>query len=229
MIVTIDGPAGAGKSSAARLLAQRLGFEFLDTGAMYRAVALAVLRAHCDLADADALARVLDAMRLEMPEGCVLLNGEDVSAAIRTPQITQLTTATADNATVRRRLVALQRSIAAGRCMVCEGRDQGTIVFPDAGCKFFLVADPAERARRRQREMQARGQVVAYEDVLRDQQVRDTRDAARDIAPMVPAADAIVFDTTGLTLEQVVAAMEDTVRAKSEIRNPKSETNPKSE
>src|SRR6478609_7498376 len=138
MIVTIDGPAGAGKSSAAKALAQRLGFEFLDTGAMYRSVALAALRAGVDLADPAATAALVADLRIEMSPGHVLLDDEDVSAAIRTQEVTAATGSPA----VRRRLAELQRGIAAGRDMVCEGRDQGTVVFPDAVCKFFLVANP---------------------------------------------------------------------------------------
>jgi cytidylate kinase len=212
MIVTIDGPAGAGKSSVARTLARRLDFEFLDTGAMYRAVALAGLRAGLDLTDQDALARLLTELRLEMPPGRVLLNGEDVTAGIRTPEVTAATGAVASSPAVRRTLGALQRTLAAGRNMVCEGRDQGTIVFPDAACKFFLVADPAERARRRHRELLARGEQVPWEEVLRAQQARDDGDAARDIAPMIPAPDAILLDSTQLSLDAVVARMEEEVR-----------------
>jgi cytidylate kinase len=212
MIVTIDGPAGAGKSSAARLLAQRLGFEFLDTGATYRTVALAALRGGIDLHDQAALARLLGTLTLDMPPGRVLLNGEDVTTAIRTPEVTAATGPVADSKVVRRHLAALQRSIAAGRDMVCEGRDQGTIVFPDAARKFFLKADPVERARRRQREMAARGQALDLDAVLRAQQERDRRDAARDLAPMVPARDAIILDSTHLDLTQVVDVMESEVR-----------------
>src|SRR5262249_52425182 len=154
---TIDGPAGAGKSSAARALARRLGFEFLDTGAMYRAVALACLRRQVHVDDEAGLAEVLARVHLEMPPGRVLLNGEDVSTEIRTREVTALVGPLAAVPQVRRQMVQAQRAIAAGRDMVCEGRDQGTVAFPDAICKFFLVADPAERARRRQREMQGRG------------------------------------------------------------------------
>jgi CMP/dCMP kinase len=152
-------------------------------------------------------------LRLEMPPGGrVLLNGEDVTSLIRTREVTAATAATADSPAVRRRLAQMQRDIAASRNMVCEGRDQGTIVFPDAECKFFLIADPRERARRRQREMAARGEHIELEQILREQEIRDERDAARDLAPMKPAADAVVLDSTMLGPEQVVEAMETEVR-----------------
>ena len=170
MIVTIDGPSGAGKSSAARELARRLGFEFLDTGAMYRAVTLAGLRAGIDLRDQDALANLLADLPLELPPGRVLLNHEDVTGLIRTAEVTAASTAVADSPVVRRRLVELQQAIALGRNMVCEGRDQGTLVFPRAPCKFFLVADPAERARRRCREIAARGEQADLQEILRAQE-----------------------------------------------------------
>jgi cytidylate kinase len=212
MIITIDGPAGAGKSSAARELARRLGFEFLDTGATYRAVTLAALRAGIDVYDAAAVAALLPTIALDMPPGKVILNGEDVTAFIRTTEVTAASGPIADIPAVRQRLGELQRQIASGRNMVCEGRDQGTVVFPDAGCKFFLVADAVERARRRQREMAVRGEAVELSALLRAQQARDKRDAQRDIAPMKPAADAITLDSTHLTLEQVVDKMEQAVR-----------------
>jgi cytidylate kinase len=213
MIVTIDGPAGAGKSSAARALARRLGFEFLDTGAMYRAVTLMGLRAGLDLTDQDALARLVDGLRLDMPPGGrVLVNGEDVTDRLRTAEVTAASGAVASSPVVRRRLVEIQRAVTAGRDVVCEGRDQGTVVFPDAACKFFLVADPVERARRRQREMQARGEAFPWEEVLRAQEVRDQRDAARAVGPMVPAPDAVLLDSTHLSLDEVVDRMEAEVR-----------------
>jgi cytidylate kinase len=212
MIITIDGPAGAGKSTVARALAQRLGFEYLDTGAMYRAVTLVGLRAGTDFDDSDAVATLLAGLRLELPPGRVVLNGADVTELIRTPEVSAAASRVATNPKVRARLAELQRHLAAGRNMVCEGRDQGTVVFPNASCKFFLVADPAERARRRQRELAVRGAAVSWEDVLRDQESRDQRDAARELAPMVPAADAIPVDTTHLTLDEVVARLEQEVR-----------------
>jgi len=214
MIVTLDGPAGAGKSSAARELARRLGFEYLDTGAMYRAVTLLALRAGLDLRDQDALTQLLAGMTLEMDASRVIVNGEDISEELRTAAVTAGSGAIADSPVVRRQLVVWQRQFAAGRDVVTEGRDQGTVVFPDAACKFFVVADPLERARRRQREMIARGEHVALDEVLRAQEVRDDRDEERALAPMVPADDAVLIDTTGRTLEQVVDQLEAEVRGR---------------
>lgn len=212
MIITIDGPAGAGKSSAAKLLAQRLGFDFLDTGAMYRVVTLAALRAKVDPSDAAALGRLLDELRMEMSGGRVLLAGEDVTAPIRAPEITAASAAIASSPIVRQRLAALQRQLAHGRNIVSEGRDQGTVVFPGAECKFFLVADPKERARRRHAELAQRGDPVDLNEILAAQEARDARDAARDIAPMKPAPDAIILDSTGLSLDEVVRRMEEEAR-----------------
>jgi cytidylate kinase len=215
MIITIDGPAGSGKSSSAKELARRLGFEFLDTGAMYRAVTLAALRGGVDVSDPQAVQRLLDELQLEMSPGRVLLNGEDVSQKIRAGTVTAASGAVADSPVVRRRLVEWQRQIAAGRNTVCEGRDQGTVVFPQAECKFFLVAQPEERARRRQRDMAARGENVAWDEVLNAQEFRDARDRERDLAPMIPASDAIILDSTQLNLDQVVERMEQHVRQKT--------------
>lgn len=212
MIVTIDGPAGAGKSTAARELAGRLGFAFLDTGAMFRAVALAATRRGAALDDAVALAELLRGLRLEMPAGRVLLNGEDVSDLIRTPEVSQGASRVAASAVVRPFLADLQRQIARGRDIVCEGRDQGTVVFPDAGCKFFLTADPEVRLRRRADELLAKGQPVDLDELRRGQAERDARDAGRELAPLRPADDAVSVDTTGLTFAEVVARLEAEVR-----------------
>ena len=218
MIVTIDGPAGAGKSSAARALAARLGFEVLDTGAMYRAVALSVLRAGVDPGDSARLADLLANLRLEMPPGRVLLDGEDVTSAIRSPDVTATSSVVAAIPAVRWKLSELQRAIAAGRDMVVEGRDQGTVVFPDALCKFFLTADEEERLRRRRLELEAKGQPVDPDALRAAQRQRDERDAARDLAPMRPAEDGVVLDSTGLSLEEVVARMEAEVRRRATRR-----------
>jgi cytidylate kinase len=212
MIVTIDGPAGSGKSSAARELARRLGFEFLDTGAMYRAVSFALLRDEIAEGDVDALTTWLRTLSLEVPPGVVRLNGEDISGRIRTPEITALASRLAAVPAVRHFLVGLQRALSVGRNLVCEGRDQGTVVFPEAERKFFLVADSHERARRRQGELASRGIEVPYSEVLRAQDERDDRDAGRDLAPMRPADDAVILDSTHLTTDQVVERMEAEVR-----------------
>jgi cytidylate kinase len=212
MIITIDGPAGAGKSSAARELARRLGFEVLDTGAMYRAVTLAALGAGIDVRDQAAVSALLPNLRIAMPPGRVILGGDDVTSAIRTADITAASGPVADNPAVRRHLVESQRAIAAGRNLVSEGRDQGTVVFPEAACKFFLIAEAVERARRRQREMAARCESLDLQAILQAQEARDRRDAARDLAPMKPAADALVVDSTHLTLDEVVDLMERSVR-----------------
>jgi cytidylate kinase len=211
MIVTIDGPAGSGKSTAARGLAARLGFDYLDTGAMFRAVGLALRGA----ADADA---VLAVIHLEMPPGRVLLDGRDVTADIRTPEAAQAASRVATVPAVRRFLAAEQRRVAEGRDMVCEGRDQGTAVFPDAACKFYLTADPRARAERRFRELQLKGESATLDDVLAQQQERDARDATRADAPMRPADDAVLVDTTGLSADAVVARLEEVVRRCATVR-----------
>ena len=165
-----------------------------------------------DLRDQEALTRLLAGLRLEMQADRVLLDGEDVSDLIRSHEVTEASKPIADSPVVRARLAQLQRELAHGRDIVCEGRDQGTLVFPTAECKFFLVADPVERAHRRQRQMLARGEAVDMDEVLRAQEDRDRRDAARALAPMVPAEDAIHLDSTRLTVEEVVDQMERRVR-----------------
>ena len=212
MIITIDGPAGAGKSSVARALARRLGFQFLDTGAMYRAVALAGERRGLDWDVPDDLARLAQTLDVRALGDRILLDGEDVTEAVRTSEVTAVTRYAADNPKVRDRLVTLQRSFAAGHDTVTEGRDQGTVVFPDAKCKVFLTASPEERARRRWHDLQSQGEPVTLAQVLADQQRRDRQDASRPIGPLTPAPDAIEVSTDGLTLYQVVDKLEHLVR-----------------
>jgi cytidylate kinase len=218
MIVTIDGPAGSGKSTAARGLAARLGFEVLDTGAMYRAVALAMLRAHIPDTDSNGLEQLLRRIDIKMPTGRVLLNGLDVSDAIRTNELAQAASRIATIAAIRQYLVELQRRIADDRNVICEGRDQGTVVFPNAARKFFFQANSEERARRRLNELRNRGdRETTLESILAEQQQRDRRDASRDASPMVPAHDAIIVDTTQLSPEQVLDRLEREVRAACEM------------
>jgi cytidylate kinase len=212
MIVTIDGPAGAGKSSIARRLAERLGFQFLDTGAMYRAVALAALRQGLGTSDAEKIAQLAETLAIEMRHEKTLLNGEDVSAAIRTSEVSAAVYLAADNVAVRRRLVELQRQIADDRDTVTEGRDQGTVAFPQAECKIFLTASPEERARRRHGELAARGEPITLDDVLAQQADRDRRDAARPVGALAKAPGAVEFWTDGLSPEEVVERLERIVR-----------------
>lgn len=212
MIVTIDGPAGAGKSSAARELAKRLGFRFLDTGAMYRAVTLAALRRGVDLADENRLAQLASKLQIEVDDNRVLLDGQDVTRAIRTFEITTSTHYAADNPGVRARLVELQRQAADGIGVVTEGRDQATEVFPNAECKIFLTASEQVRAERRFADLSARGEQVTFEEVLDNQRQRDDRDASRPIGALRKESDAIEVCTDGMTPQQVVAALEKLVR-----------------
>jgi cytidylate kinase len=211
-VVTIDGPAGAGKSTVARLLAERLGWRQLDTGAMYRAVTLAALRAGLDLTNDEALGALTARLQVRMPPGRVVLDGEDVTEAIRSPEVTRASRFVADQPSVRRQLVAWQRAFAEENNVVTEGRDQGTVVFPQAQLKVFLTASLDERACRRYAEMAARGDSTPFEQVRRDLEERDARDAARSIAPMKPAADALLLDTTALPLAEVVARIEHQLR-----------------
>ena len=208
-IIAIDGPAGAGKSTVARKLARRLGYSMVDTGAIYRAVALAAQRAGIAWDDDAGLARLLARPGLPIVFGdddTVLLDGEDVTAAIRTPEMSRGASVVSARPVVRKRLLDLQRTLgrAAPRGAVLEGRDIGTVVFPDATVKFFLTAADEARARRRHAELAGKGHEVGLSDVLQDQRRRDKDDTERAIAPLKPAADAIVVDTTGLDLDQVV-------------------------
>lgn len=211
MIVTIDGPAGAGKSTAARRLAERLGFHFLDTGAMYRAVTWHCQQRQIPLSDSAAVEQAARSMSLQLAANQVKVNGQDVSHAIRTPEVTQESRFVAANNAVRAYLVELQRKFAEGRDVVTEGRDQGTVAFPHAECKFYLVADPRERALRRQRELAERGQHVSLEELLEQQTQRDARDSQREFGTMRAADDARVVDTSRLSLDEVVQHLEQAV------------------
>lgn len=204
MIITIDGPAGAGKSTIAKLLATRLGYMYLDTGAMYRAIALAGKEAGVDWDQPEQLAEVAERVTIEFDGRRFLLDGRDVSEAIRTQEVTTVTKYSADNVAIRHRLVEFQRQIAADRDIVTEGRDQGTLAFPAADFKIFLTASPEERARRRVEDLSSRGESADYETVLDAQRCRDEEDYAREVGSLVKADDAIEVPTDGLSIDQVV-------------------------
>lgn len=214
MIVAIDGPAGAGKSSVARRLAHRLDFQFLDTGAMYRAITWAALRKHYGAGDADAIADLAQRTSLIMHEDRVLLDGFDVTALIRTSEVASSVHLAADNRRVRERLVHLQREFADASDTVTEGRDQGTVAFPHAECKIYLTATPEERANRRHAELRSRGEDISWEQVLEQINARDRRDMAREFGPLRRADDAIDVCTDGLTTEEVISRLEAIVRAR---------------
>lgn len=223
MIITIDGPAGSGKSAAALQLAQRLGIPHLDTGAMYRAVALDALEEGITQ-DPDRIGQRSRLLSLDFDwsksPAEILLNGRNVAEAIRQPQVTEMTYLAADNPWVREELVRRQRLIGekAGS-LVTEGRDQGSIVFPNAQFKFYLSARPDERARRRIAQMAAKGISAELQDVLQQILQRDMRDQARTVGPLIRPHDAIELDTTELTLDQTVEAMIRHVQSNASVKN----------
>jgi cytidylate kinase len=210
-VVTIDGPAGAGKSTVARGLAHRLCYTFLDTGALYRTVALAAKERHVPWSDGPALGELVRSLTIAFArdgeDGRVLADGHDVTDAIRTPEISEGASRVSALPAVRAGLLDLQRRVATTANVVAEGRDVGTVVFPSAKAKFFLVANPETRAMRRTLELQAKGQSAVLSDVLADMRVRDERDSARALAPLRRAEDAVEIDTSALTPDQVMDRM----------------------
>lgn len=214
MIVTIDGPAGAGKSCAAKTLADRLGFRFLDTGAMYRSVTLAAMEQGTDLQDSEALARIAGEIDLKLDGQQVWIGDRDITSDIRTFEITTQTHHAASCPEVRAQLVDWQRRLADHHNVVTEGRDQSTVVFPNAECKIFLTASEEVRAERRYLDLVGRGEAVTREEVLAKQQERDERDCSRAVGPLKKATDAIEVSTDGLSPSEVVDRLLQLVEAR---------------
>ncbi len=215
-IITIDGPSGAGKSTISKLLAARLHYTYLDTGAMYRVVGLQVERAGLDLEAEGAredLVQLLAGLDMTLAPGeegkdtRAFLNGEDVSDAIRTPEMAMVASRVSAQAEVRKKLTEMQRTIGKNGAIVAEGRDMGTIVFPDAMHKFFLDASPEERAQRRQKQLAENGQKVEFQEILAQIQKRDRADSGRSLAPLQPAENAVIIDSSEMSIDEVVSFM----------------------
>jgi cytidylate kinase len=222
-IVTIDGPSGAGKSTISKLLAAELHYTYLDTGAMYRVVGLQVERSGFDLEaenGREKLVQLLATLEMTLAPGeegqetRVFLHGEDVSDAIRTPEMAMVASRVSAEPEVRKKLTEMQRAIGQNGAIVAEGRDMGTIVFPEASYKFFLDATPAERAKRRQQQLMEQGQRVEYGELLTQIQKRDRDDSSRALAPLKPAPDAVVIDSSEMSIDEVVSFMLKTVHEK---------------
>lgn len=221
--VAIDGPAGAGKSTISRRAAKELGFLYVDTGSLYRAIGLAVLETGIDSSDTDAVCGILGSLAVSLTysegEQHVILCGRDVTAEIRSPEVSMAASKISKIPKVRAFLLSLQRSLAETNSVIMDGRDIGTVVLPDAQVKIFLTASPEDRARRRYEEMLGKGEPADYEKVLADLKERDYSDSHRAVSPLVPAADAEIIDTTGNTLEQSVEQLVSFIKGRMASQN----------
>jgi cytidylate kinase len=221
LIIAIDGPSGAGKSTLAKRLARELGFIYLDTGAMYRALALKVLRQGVDLADDARLARLVESTEIDLQENNgtleVLLDGINVADEIRTPEVSQLASKVSALKIVRARMLDLQRRMGQHGRVVAEGRDIGTVVFPNAEIKIFLDASAEERARRRHAELRAAGRPADLSETLREMEERDKRDSERDLAPLRMADDALRIDSSNASADSVAAQVLAKIRNRARV------------
>ena len=220
LTIAIDGPSGAGKSTVGRALAKRLGYLYIDTGAMYRAVALKVKEKALVLGDESKLYALVSSLRITFvgkgKETAVLCNGKDVTKAIRSPEMSRLASDVSKKKVVREALVRKQREMAKGGGVVLEGRDIGTVVFPDAEIKFYLDANTEERGRRRFKELAEKGMKVDFNDTLEEVRKRDDNDMNRAISPLRKAEDAFFIDSTGRTVKEIVEQMVNRVKARQE-------------
>lgn len=202
--IAVDGPSGAGKSTIAKAIAKKLNIDYIDTGAMYRAVGYKMLKEGVALTDLDGLQKMLDNTVIDFSEGNIYLDGEIVNDYIRTPEISKQASDCSAIGMVRKKLVDLQQKMGESKSVIMDGRDIGTVVFPDAEFKFFITASAEERARRRYEELIAKGQDVTFEQVLTDLNTRDHNDSTREITPLRKADDAVEVDTTAMNIEEVV-------------------------
>ncbi len=201
-VIAIDGPSASGKGTVAEKVAQALGFRYLDSGALYRLVTLGALQASTDLGDEPALARIAEAMDVDFRDGHIWLGGRDVSASLRSEAVSAAASRVAAHPVVRRALLSRQRGFATAPGLVADGRDMGSVVFPNAPLKVFLTADVAARAERRYKQLKEKGMYAKMSDVVEDLRRRDERDSSRPVAPLKHYPDAIFLDTTGLTADQ---------------------------
>lgn len=202
--IAIDGPGGAGKSTIAKLVAKELNIDYIDTGAMYRAIGYKVTKTNTNIEDESALKQMLDNTDIDFSDGNIYLDGENVNTEIRTPEMSLMASKVAAIGDVRNKLVALQRNMGKTKSIIMDGRDIGNNVLSDAEFKFFMTASPEERADRRYKELIEKGEKVTFEEVLEDIKQRDYNDTHRKLNPLKAAEDAIMLDTTGMTIEEVV-------------------------
>ena len=202
--IAVDGPSGAGKSTIAKAVAQKLSIDYIDTGAMYRAIGYKMLKEGISVDDLAGIQNLLDTTEIDFSKGDTILDGQVVNDLIRTPEISKQASRCSAVAIVRKKLVDLQQKMGQAQSVVMDGRDIGTVVFPDAEYKFFITASPEERAKRRYKELLDKGQKVDYEQVLADITARDYNDSTRDVTPLRKAEDAIEVDTTNMSIEEVI-------------------------
>lgn len=215
ILVTIDGPAGAGKTTVSKLLAEQLDYRYLDTGALYRAIAFGIMQSRIDMDDDMAVDIFLKKSRLTLSPAAkgfrLVWNDQDITSYLRTPEISMMASAVSAKPAVRDFLIGVQRKIGQNKSLVCEGRDMGTIVFPDADIKFFLDANPEIRALRRYKELTLSTSSITFDDVSKDMLERDRNDRQRAIAPLIPAPDAIIIDASGMGIPAVINHMTATI------------------
>lgn len=215
-IIALDGPAGSGKSTIAKIIAKNFNLTYLDTGAMYRMVALYILENNIDFNNVTAMEKILDSIQVDIVDNKFILNGKDVSLEIRTPEVTKIVSPVSAIKAVRVKLVDLQRKISKGKKVILDGRDIGTVVFPNADLKIFLIASPEERAKRRVKDYASKGISENFETVLKDIIERDHSDSTREESPLKKAEDAIEVDTSSLNIAESVQVISNLIKKKLE-------------